>query len=176
MNKTAPLGYGRRKGRSPGKSAVAVALSFAALWPLAVVQASEIKIVDVKAYAYLERAGRLSDNLVGGQPLVDAPRGGALGGDTATALFLDFVFEGDKNASPKDASATVDLTQITNTGQHVITHKAFENFAFGADGVEHRAVFLEGATCMPLSIEVHARHSTKTARLDFQCAVVRAAN
>jgi hypothetical protein len=54
--------------------------------------AVELKIVDVKVYAYLERAGKLSDNLIGQQALVDAPRGGALNGDTATALLLDFVF------------------------------------------------------------------------------------
>src|SRR5208282_5924149 len=62
--------------------------------------AAELKIVDVKAYAFLEHAGKLSDDLISNdQSLVDAPRGGALGGDTATGVFLDFTFEGDKNAS-----------------------------------------------------------------------------
>ena len=66
--------------------------------------AAQLKIVDVKAYAFLEHAGKLSDDLVsGGQSLVDAPKGGALGGDTATGLLIDFTFEGDKNASPKYA-------------------------------------------------------------------------
>ena len=71
--------------------------------------AAELKIVEVKAYAFLERAGKLSDDLVGGDGLVNAPMGGAPGGDTATALLLDFTFAGDKNASPKYATATVDL-------------------------------------------------------------------
>jgi hypothetical protein len=78
------------------------------------VQAADLKIVDVKAYAFLEHAGKLSDDLVSsGQSLVDAPKGGALGGDTATGLLLDFIFAGDKNASPKYATAIVDLMKWT---------------------------------------------------------------
>jgi hypothetical protein len=138
-------------------------------------RAAELKIVDVKAYAYLEREGRLSDNLIGEPRLINAPRGGAApGGDTATAVLLDFVFQGDKNATPKYATATIDLVQTNRDGQNTITHKAFTNFVFGPDGVQHKAVFLDGATCMPLAIEVHAGHTAKSARLDFQCDVVHA--
>jgi len=158
------------------KVAARAAVALVALGLLASAEAAELKIVDVKAYAYLEHAGKLSDDLVGGKAIVDAPRSGALGGDTATALLLDFTFEGDKNASPKYATATVDLTQTNHAGERVVTHKAFTNFIFGADGVEHKAVFLEGATCMPLAIEVHAGHTSKSASLDFQCEVVRASN
>ncbi len=137
--------------------------------------AAELKIVDVKAYAFLEHAGKLSDDLLSiDQRLVDAPRGGALGGDTATGVLLDFTFEGDKNASPKYATAVVDLTQTGHSGQQVVTHKAFTNFIFGADGIEHKAVFLEGATCMPLAIQVHAGKTQKTAKLEFSCTEVRA--
>ncbi len=137
--------------------------------------AAELKIVDVKAYAFLEHAGKLSDDLISNdQSLVDAPRVGALGGDTATGVLLDFTFEGDKNASPKYATAVVDLTQTGHSGQQVVTHKAFTNFIFGADGIEHKAVFLEGATCMPLAIQVHAGKTQKTAKLEFSCTEVRA--
>jgi hypothetical protein len=132
--------------------------------------AAQLRILDVKAFAFLERAGKLSDDLVGaGQNFVDTPRGGELGGDTATGLFIDFTFEGDKNASPKYATAIVDLTQTGRSGQPIITHKAFTNFIFGPDGIEHKAVFLEGATCMPLAIQVHAGKSEKTAKIDFHC-------
>jgi len=167
-----------RPGKAPyaRKAAARVGLTLAALGCLADSKAAELEIVDVKAYAYLERAGRLSENLVGGPPLVDAPRGGAPGGDTATALFLDFVFQGDKNAPPKNASATVDLTQVNRAGARTITHKAFADFVFGADGFEHKAVFLEGATCMPLAIEVHAGQTSKSVKLEFQCEAVPAAN
>ncbi len=155
---------------------VRIAGTLAGFGILSSAEATELKIVDVRAYAYLERAGKLSDNLIGGEALVDAPRGGALGGDTATALFLDFVFQGERNASPKGASASVDLTQITHAGQQLITHKTFDHFIFGADGTEHKAVFLEGATCMPLTIDVHAGRTSKSARIDFQCEAVRAPN
>jgi hypothetical protein len=133
-------------------------------------EAAQLKIVDVKAYAFLEQSGKLSDDLVsGGQSLVDAPKGGALGGDTATGLLIDFTFEGDKNASPRYATAVVDLTQTGRSGQSIITHRAFTNFIFGPDGIEHKALFLEAATCMPLAIQVHAGKSEKTARIDFEC-------
>ncbi len=154
--------------------AAAAAFSFALVGG---VQAADLKIVDVKAYAFLEHAGKLSDDLVSsGQSLVDAPKGGALGGDTATGLLLDFIFAGDKNASPKYATAIVDLTQTGHAGQPVVTHKAFTNFIFGPDGIEHKAVFLEAATCMPLDIVVHAGKTQKSAKLDFQCTEARAPN
>jgi len=138
-------------------------------------QGADLKIIDVKAYAFLEHAGKLSDDLLSiDQSVVDAPRGGALGGDTATGLLLDFTFEGDKNASPKYATAVVDLTQTGHSGQQVVTHKAFTNFMFGSDGLEHKVVFLENATCMPLAIQVHAGKTQKAARLDFSCTEVRA--
>jgi hypothetical protein len=138
-------------------------------------QAAELKIVDVKAYAFLEHAGKLSDDLLSiDQSLVDAPRGGALGGDSATGVLLDFTFEGDKNASPKYATAVVDLTQTGHSGQQVVTHKAFTNFIFGPDGIEHKALFLDAATCMPLAIQVHAGKTEKSAKIDFQCTETRA--
>ena len=131
--------------------------------------AAQLKITDVKAYAFLEHAGKLSDDLVSsGESLVDTPKGGALGGDTATGVLIDFTFEGDKNASPKYATAVVDLTQTGRSGP-ITTHRAFTNFIFGADGIEHKAVFLEGATCMPLAIQVHAGKTEKSAKLDFHC-------
>jgi hypothetical protein len=137
--------------------------------------AAELKIIDVKAYAFLEHAGKLSDDLLSsGESLVDAPRGGALGGDTATGLLLDFTFEGDKNASPKYATAVVDLTQTGRSGQQVVTHKAFTNFIFGPDGIEHKVVFLEGAMCMALAVQVHAGKTQKAAKLDLSCTEVRA--
>jgi hypothetical protein len=131
--------------------------------------AAEIRIVEVKAYVFLEHAGKLSDDLLGGPGLVDAPKGGAPGGDTATVLLLDFTFAGDKSALPKYATATIDLTQTGRAGQLILIHKAFTNFIFGPDGLEHKAVFLGGATCMPLVIDVRAGKTRKSAKLDFQC-------
>ncbi len=137
-------------------------------------QAADLKIVDVKAYVFLEHAGKLSDDLVGAPALVDAPRGGAPEGDTATGVMLDFMFEGDKNFSPKYATATVDLTQTGRMDQQVVTHKAFTGFVFGADGIEHKAIFLENATCAPLVVAVHAGKTQKQVKLDFSCTEVHA--
>ena len=61
--------------------ALRAAAAAAALAFVGGVQAAELKIVDIKAYAFLERADKLSDDLIsGGETLVDAPKGGALGG------------------------------------------------------------------------------------------------
>ena len=91
-------------------------------------------------------------------------------------MLVDFVFEGDRNASPKYATATVDLTQTGHAGQQVVTHKAFTHFIFGADGVEHKALFLENATCAPLAISVHAGKTEKSVKLDFSCTEAHASN
>jgi len=42
-------------------------------------QAVEIKIIEVKVYAFLEHAGKFSDDLLGGPRLVNAPKGGGTG-------------------------------------------------------------------------------------------------
>jgi hypothetical protein len=155
--------------------ALRAAVAVAAFALVGGVQAADLKIVDIRAYLFLEHAGTLSNDLISSdETLVDAPKGGAPGGDTATGLLLDFTFEGDKNASPKYATAIVDLTQIGHSGKQLVTHKAFTNFIFGPDGIEHKAVFLEAATCMPLAIDVHAGKTEKTAKLDFQCTEQRA--
>lgn len=139
-------------------------------------QAAELKIVEVKAYVFLEHSGKFSEDIVGGPALVDAPKGGAPGGDTATGVMIDFTFQGDRNFAPKYATATVDLTQTGHMGQQVVTHKAFTSFRFGDDGVEHKAIYLENATCAPLTISVHAGKTEKQAQLDFSCTEVRASN
>ena len=118
---------------------------------------------------FLEQAGKLSDNIADATPLTNLPRGGAPGNDAATGVMLQFTFSGDKNSRPKYATATVDITQSGYARQPIVTHKAFANFAFGADGMTHKAVFMENATCLTLDIEVHAGKSTKDAKLVFQC-------
>ena len=131
--------------------------------------AADIKAEDIQAFLFLEKAGKLSDNIADATPLTDLPRGGAPGDDSATGVLLDFTFSGDKNSRPKYATATVDITQSGYARQPIVTHKAFANFAFGADGVTHKAVYMENATCLTLQIEVHAGKSVKDAKLVFQC-------
>ncbi|MGD1036678.1 MAG: hypothetical protein ABR878_05675 [Roseiarcus sp.] len=146
------------------------AFAFAALGALAgQALGAELRIADVKAYLFLERAGKLSENIVGAPPFANLPKGGGPNHETATGILVDLTFSGDKDSAPKYAAATVDVTQFGRAGQQIVTHKAFANFIFGADGVEHKAFFLEGATCMPLAIDVRAGKSEMTAKLDFQC-------
>ena len=153
-----------------------VAVAVAGLSIAGNAQAADLKIVDVKAYVYLEHAGKLSDDIVGAPALIDAPKGGAPGGDTATGVMLDFVFSGAPNFAPKYATATIDLTQTNQAGQPLVTHKAFTGFRFGDDGLEHKAIYLENATCAPLMIKVHAGKTDKQTQVDFSCTAVRASN
>ena len=148
------------------KTVLSAAIVVAALSPSV---AAEVKITDLKVFVYLERAGKMSENLVGASGFVNLPKGGAPGGETATGVFVDLTFAGEKNSAPKFATATVDLTQDGRNGLKIVTHKAFTNFIFGLDGVEHKALFLEMATCMPLAIEVHSGKTAKSANFDFQC-------
>ena len=131
--------------------------------------AGDVAITDIKGYLFLEKAGKLSDNIVGGPSLADLPKGGGPDGDYASGVMLDFIFSGDKNSQPKYAVASVDVTMTNKAGRQTVTHKAFANFAFGADGVTHKAFFVENSTCMTLAIEVHAGKSTKDAQVDFVC-------
>ena len=146
------------------------AFAFAALGALAgQALGAELRIADVKAYLFLERAGKLSENIVGAPPFANLPKGGGPNHETATGILVDLTFSGDKDSAPKYAAATVDVTQFGRAGQQIVTHKAFANFIFGADGIEHKAFFLEGATCMPLAIDVRAGKTEKSAKLDFHC-------
>jgi hypothetical protein len=145
-------------------SRIALALALAAQ----PATAAELKITDIKAYLYLEHAGKLSDNIVGGPPFENVAKGGGADHDPATAILFDLTFAGDKNASPKYATATVDVTQSSRSGQ-IVTHKAFTNFIFGADGIQHKVFLVENGTCMPIVVDVRANKTAKNVRLDFQC-------
>jgi hypothetical protein len=138
--------------------------------PIAVpAAAAELKIVDVKASLFYERAGRFSDNIIGAPGFENLAKGGGPDHDTATAVLFDLTFAGDKNAAPKYATATVDVTQTSRTGQQIVTHKAFTNFIFGVEGIEHKAFLVENATCMPMAVDVHAGRTAKNVKLEFQC-------
>src|SRR5271156_5127850 len=63
--------------------------------------AADLKIVDIKAFLYLEHAGKLSSDIVGGAPLENLAKGGGPDHDPATAILFDLTFAGDKNASPQ---------------------------------------------------------------------------
>jgi len=147
-------------------SAWIVAAILSATGPVA---AADLKILDIKAFLYYEHAGKLSADIVGAPPFDNLAKGGGANSDPATAILFDLVFAGDKNASPKYATATVDVTQSGRSGQQIITHKAFTSFIFGADGIQHKAFLVENGTCMPIAVAVRANKSEKTVKLDFHC-------
>ncbi len=132
-------------------------------------QAANLKIVDIKASLYLETTGQFSEPLSDGASLHNLARGDGPDKRLASGVLIDLTFSGDKNSAPKFATAAVDVLQTNHAGQQVVTHKGFDNFVFGADGVEHKAFLLENATCMPLQVVVHANKTTKTLRLAFDC-------
>jgi hypothetical protein len=131
--------------------------------------AAELKIVDVKASLFWEHSGKLSDNIVGAPTFENLAKGGGPDSETATAVLFDLTFAGDKSAAPKYATATVDISQSSRTGQQIVTHKAFTNFMFGADGIQHKAFLVENSTCMPMSVDIHAGKTDKNVKLDFEC-------
>lgn len=144
-----------------------IALMFALLTSGA--RAAEVKIVNAKAFLFWERAGKFSDNILGAPGLENLARGGGANNDTASAVMFDLVFAGDKNSAPKYATATVDVTQSSRTGQAVVTHKAFTNFVFGSEGLEHKAFLMENATCMPMTVEIRSGKTVKVVSLEFSC-------
>ena len=132
-------------------------------------QAANLKIVDIKATLFLDATGQFSEPLADGAALHNLAKGDGPDKRLASGVLIDLIFSGDKNSTPKFATATVDVLQTNHSGQQVTTHKGFENFVFGAEGVEHKAFLLENATCMPLQVIVHANKTTKTLRLAFDC-------
>ena len=132
-------------------------------------QAANLKIADIKATLYLEATGQFSEPLADGASLHNLAKGDGPDKRLASGVLIDLTFFGDKNSTPKFATATVDVLQTNHSGQQIVTHKGFDNFVFGADGVEHKSFLLENATCMPLQVIVHANKTSKTLRLAFDC-------
>jgi hypothetical protein len=135
----------------------------------AAAQAAELRIVDIKASLYLEATGKFSEPLTADAALENLPKGDGPDHRLASAVLIELTFSGEKNAAPKFATATVDVTQTNHSGQASVTHKGFTHFVFGPDGLEHKAFLLEDAACMPLRVEVRANKSAKTLSLPFHC-------
>ena len=150
------------------KTSIALVGAFAALASPAL--AADVRIADIRAFLFLERSGKLSANIVGGPAFSDLAKGGGPEQEPATDVFFDLTFSGDKNSTPKYATATVNISQTGKAGQQIVTHKAFTNFIFGADGIQHKAFFVENATCLPFVIEVKTPKAQKAAKFDFACA------
>jgi len=136
---------------------------------LGAVRAADVRIVDVKAFLFWEHSGKFSDDILGQPAFQNLTRGGGPNHEAANAVMFDITFSGEKNGTPKYATATVDIIQSQLVGQPIVTHKAFANFVLGADGLQHKALWVENATCAPLALDVHAGKTNKSVKLDFAC-------
>ena len=136
---------------------------------LGAARAADVKIVDVKAYLFWEHAGKFSEDILGQPAFQNLARGGGPNHEAASAVLFDLTFSGEKNGTPKYATATVDITQAQSVGRPIVTHKAFANFVLDADGLQHKALLVENATCAPLELAVHAGKTDKSVSLDFAC-------
>jgi hypothetical protein len=132
-------------------------------------RAADVKINDIKAYFYLERTGRLSDNFLGAKEAFHNVSTGGSAAEPASNILVEVVIGGEKNTAPKFASTLVNITQFGKNGQKTRTTKGFGGFVFGDSGETHKSLFLENATCLPIEIEVKAGKSTKTVRAEFSC-------
>jgi hypothetical protein len=133
--------------------------------------AQEIRLGDIRAHVYLERSGRLSDDLLAlkNPRLADLPRGEGEFGEPANMLVLNVTLIGAPNTQPKHASALVNITTTNRTGQRRTETRPLLGFVFGPDGRLNRPIVLDNVTCSKVEVEVKSRAAAKRASLDFSC-------
>ena len=135
---------------------------------------AQVAVAEIRAQLFLERSGRLSDNLVGaGKALRNTVIGEGEAGEPADAVLVTLVFTGARNTKSSDKIArdlaSVTVKQKTKTGEKIALSRVYGGFLFGESGRIHKAFLLDNATCAPLDIEVKVGRSSKTARIDFTC-------
>ena len=136
--------------------------------------AEPVRIEDIRVRLFLERSGKLSDDLVPAKKtLRNTPMGEGDAGEPASAVFVELVFMGPKNAAASKTlardTAGVTATQTVKGVRKVVLTRAYGGFLFGEGGIAHRAFMLDGVTCAPLEIEVKVGKSRKAAKVDFEC-------
>lgn len=136
--------------------------------------AQEVSIADIRTQAFLERSGKLSDDLSGTEkPLKNLPRPGNELGEPANALLVTLVFKGAKNseASNKIARdmAQVTVKQMAGDVQKILLYRVFGGFSFGETGQSVKAFMLDDAVCAPIEIDVKVGRTRKTETLDLSC-------
>jgi hypothetical protein len=134
-------------------------------------QGQEIRLGDLKAHLYLERSGKLSDDLLGmKQPMLrDLPRGEGVFGEPANTLVLNVTLLGAPNTQPKHATALVNITTTNRTGQRRTETRPLMGFVFGEDGRLNRPIVLDNITCSKVEVEVKSRAATRRAAFEFSC-------
>jgi hypothetical protein len=150
---------------------VATLAAVAATFSIASAEAQEIRLGDLRAHLYLERSGKLSDDLLGMREpkLKDVPRGEGVFGEPANTLVLNIQLLGAPNTQPKHATALVNITTTNRTGQRRTETRPLMGFVFGEDGRLNRPVVLDNITCAKVEVEVKSRAAVKRAAFDFSC-------
>jgi hypothetical protein len=140
--------------------------------------AQDIRLGDLRAHLYLERSGKLSEDiLVMKEPkLLNLPRGEGVFNEPANTVVLSVGLLGARNTQPKHATALVNITTTNRTGQRRTETRPLMGFVFGDDGKLNRPIVLDNVTCAKVEIEVKAKGSTKRAELDFSCTEPKTAD
>lgn len=135
---------------------------------------AQVVIDEIRAQLFLERSGKLSENLVGSKKaLFNTAAGEGDAGEPADAILVTLAFTGAKNTKSSDKIArdlaSVTVRQQAKTGEKILLKRVYGGFLFGESGRIHKAFLLDNATCAPLDIEVKVGRSRKEAKLDFAC-------
>ncbi len=123
---------------------------------------------------FLERSGKLSDNIVGTKKSFhNTVIGEGDAGEPAESVLVTLVITGPRNKTSSDKIArdlaSVTVTQQTKQGPKVLLRRAYGGFLFGEQGRVHKAFFLDNATCAPLEVEVKLGKTRKAVKVDFTC-------
>jgi hypothetical protein len=133
--------------------------------------AQEVRLGDLRAHVYLERSGKLSDDILSikNARLTDLPRGEGVFGEPANTVVVNVQLLGAPNTQPKHASAIVNIVTTNRTGQRKTETRPLLGFVFGEDGRLNRPIVLTDVTCSKVEIEVKSRAAAKRAELPFTC-------
>jgi hypothetical protein len=133
--------------------------------------AQEVRLGDLRAHLYLEKSGKLSDDVLAikNAKLTDLPRGEGVFGEPANTVVLNVQLLGAPNTQPRHASAMVNITTTNRAGQRRTETRPLLGFVFGDDGKLNRPIVIADVTCSKVEIEVKSRAATKRAELPFTC-------
>lgn len=134
---------------------------------------AQVAIEDIKIQLFQEKSGTFSGNIADGKKaFVNTPTGEGGTGEPADSILITLTFTGSRNtvSSEKIARdvASVSVTQMTKSGPK-ISRKAYAGFRFDENGHSYKAFSMDGATCLPLEVEVKVGKSRKSAKVDFSC-------
>jgi hypothetical protein len=136
--------------------------------------AAQVAIQDIRMQLFLERSGKLSENIVGSNKAFhNTIIGAGDAGEPAESILVTLVITGPKDSRSSDKIArdlaSVTVTQKGQKGSKVLLRRAYGGFLFGETGRVHKAFWLDNATCDTLEVEVKLGRSQKKATVPFTC-------